>query len=449
MSLSPLTFKIALYEEHLEEIAFLWSQDCALRADPNRAWTDPAPFEERLEAHLDALVVGGALALQVCQERIAEAEPDEMFGIAALLCRAGASAPLNELLHGPVLGVDEAMLGAVTLALVAEWPAAWQEAGVRGLGRGDARLSPIFAAVAASRGWATGGQLSTALRRGDALQRAALLSAVGYCDEPQALALVQDLYGDADPSVRAAAVRAGARLHDSLAYTLASNMPDCPELQALAGTRTAAPALLERLRGAETDRAVVLALGLLGDLSCVRALTNLLAVEPVADAAAWSLHLITGASLKEQALVPEPVLEDELSDAELNRWRKTGEGPRRLDGQPFGERIDRLSRDPAVWGQWLVDNGARFRAGQRYRMGQPCTPERMLQGLADRQAPVLGRQWLCEELQVRHGLILRIQSGATVLAQQGALRQAAPQARLLTEQTLEGRWYLGNQEFPS
>lgn len=445
MTTSLLAFKVGLFEEHLDEIGFLASQAQAMRTARHHSWTDAGPFEQRLEAHLDALLVGGSLALQVGKARAAQADANELFGIAALACRAADLPLLQHIAHGSDLD-DQAKLASISHALVAEWPATWREQCLRGLGQGDSRLAPTLAAVAACRGWPTQGQLSAALQRAPAAQRVALLGEVGRCQEDQALDLARAHYGDTDPSVREAALRAGLRLHDPQARSLVLTGPQRPLLAALTASRTAMPQLLTQLIGADTPLPVIQALGLMGDLAAVRALVALLAFEAVAAPAAQALHLITGAPLHEQVLVPELADEDTLSEAEAERFRQSGAWPTRLDGQPFGERVDRLSQDPAVWGQWLADHGSEFTAGCRYRLGQPCTVAWMLHSLAEPHFPAPWRALLNEELQCRHGLKLLLRPELPVQTQQTLLQHQQAHALALDSHHKPGRWHAAGTE---
>ena len=445
MSLSLRSFKLGLYEEHLDEMAFLRAQGVALRNDPLRGWQDASAFEDRIEAHLDALIVGDTMALDLALARAEEADADELFAIVELLCRRADEPALNRLLQGPALN-DADKSDAIAQALITEWPQAWQPVCVRSLAQGDPRLAPTLMAVAACRGWAVGDALVDAWRRATPEQRLALLPSVGRVAgaAPSVAELRAGYAGAQGAAGCSAALRAGLRLHDEQARQQVLSRDDLPELVALAAPRGAAPRLIGQLRGAETDTAVVRALGQLGELSAVRMLTALLSAEPVAATAARALHLITGAELREVVLVPEPVDEDAMNDTELRRWREKGEAPRRADGQPFGDNVDRLSQDPAVWGQWLVDNGARFRAGQRYRLGQPCTPEWMLRSLAHAAAPALGRDALADELITRHGLALTWHPCLPVAAQWAAMRQATPQAQAAAG--APGQWHWAGQQ---
>lgn len=448
MNLSPRSFKIGLYEEHLDELAFLHGQAAALRADAAQGWQAPAPFEDRLEAHLDALVIGGSLALEVAQGRAATAEPDELFAIAALCCRRTEAAALAPLLQGDALE-DPAKAAAIGHALLLEWPAAWQAAAQRALAQGEGPLAPWFAALAACRGWPMAEALASALRRlqtaPQPAQAKALLAWAGLVPGESALLqpIVQPWYEAPDPAAREAALHAGLRLHDEAARAQVLRDLATPNLLPLAAPRGTAPRLMEQLRGAETPPAVVLALGQLGELSAVRALTALLPDEALAGIAARALHLITGAELYETALEPEPVLEDELTAAELKRWREAGEAPRRADGEPFGNRVERLSRDPAIWGQWLVGNGARFSAASRYRLGEPCSALALVRSLAHPSLPATGRAALADELIVRHGIRCGWHGELPVLQQWTALRRAAAQAE--ADATPPGTWCWAGQ----
>src|SRR5688572_19169478 len=92
-------FQIDLYEEHLDEAGFLWEQARAVRRQPDLPWTHAAQFEERLEAHLDAIVIGGDLALEVCRRRAVEGEPGELFAALCVVCRHGHTAMFAPLLR--------------------------------------------------------------------------------------------------------------------------------------------------------------------------------------------------------------------------------------------------------------------------------------------------------------------------------------------------------------
>ncbi|NRF66443.1 hypothetical protein HLB44_05560 [Aquincola sp. S2] len=440
MTTSLRSFRIGLYEEHLEEIGFLYAQAHALRRAPAQSWTTAGDFEQRLEAHTDALVVGGSLALEVCAAHAAADDAGELFGVACVFGRRAEPSLFSRVLDSALPGTPE-HLRAIADALSLELPQTWQPGCVRMLGDGDERLEPMLAVVAARRRLTTDGALLTALRRGRRPHLPALLWAAGRSTEAGLPALLQTHYVEPEPILRIAALRSGLRLHDPQAAALAA---DDAELAALAGGRRLALAWVEQLRGADTPLRVPIALGMLGELSAVRPLVALLEHEPLADVAAQALFVITGAPLFEQTLVPESVQEDELTDGELRRWRNSGEAPRRADGEPFGERVQRLSRSPVAWGEWLAEHGGQFSAGQRYRLGQPCTPLVMLQALLVGLPTLPWRELMIDELQARHGIDPGLDIDLPVAFQRDRLTAAAAQAQASTARP--GAWYHAKAE---
>src|SRR5262245_23278092 len=78
---------IGLYKEHLEEASFLYEQRLAYLHDPEVDWPEVRGWEERFEAHLDALVLGGELALSVCRPAAADGDPGKMHAALRVMCR--------------------------------------------------------------------------------------------------------------------------------------------------------------------------------------------------------------------------------------------------------------------------------------------------------------------------------------------------------------------------
>src|SRR5690242_18250974 len=124
MATSPQHFAVTMYKEHLEDASFLYSQVKALRGDAELPWTRLADFEERLEAHLDALMIGGLRALEVCERRAKEGDAGELFAAVSVFCRHADARLLSETWR--TLDYDDgAKTRAVTDALKYELPEAW------------------------------------------------------------------------------------------------------------------------------------------------------------------------------------------------------------------------------------------------------------------------------------------------------------------------------------
>jgi hypothetical protein len=140
---------IDLYREHLEEASFLYDQRLHLLTDPELPWTALHDFEQRLEAHIDALVVGGELALRICRERADEGDAGELFAAVCVYCRQAQPRLLSEVLQHPEAHAPE-RARALAEALKHELPEAWQAQAVRALEQGRAELVPVWRSPAAA-----------------------------------------------------------------------------------------------------------------------------------------------------------------------------------------------------------------------------------------------------------------------------------------------------------
>ena len=119
-----MDFCIELYREHLEEGSFLYDQRGALFTDPGLTWMDLEEFEGRLDAHADALVVGGEPALEVCREQALGGDPGELHMATRVFCRQDRFDLLTDCLQNFSLD-DGEHLRAVRNALNHEMPGNW------------------------------------------------------------------------------------------------------------------------------------------------------------------------------------------------------------------------------------------------------------------------------------------------------------------------------------
>jgi hypothetical protein len=245
----------------------------------------------------------------------------------------------------------------------------------------------------------------------------------------EAESLLRNCLRSTDAALRSAALRALLFHGDERAIQQcypAAQTEDWPHLaMGLAGDRQAVTILRREIEDGRGTRNTVVALGLLGHLSTVRALATLLSSEELGGSAAEALHWITGAPLYEDVFVPDPVDERELFEREREVWLETGEPPRRLDGRPYGSEVHRLSRDPAAWHQWLVDHAAEFDRHLRYRRGQPYSPQQLLDCLLAPTVPIEWRQLAYEELVVRYGCPEPFEADSYVVDQLASLKRIA------------------------
>lgn len=76
-----------LHEQHIEELSMLYERRLDMLDDAEIEVEDLLQVEDRIEAHLDALVVGADAAVELCVERAADGDMGERFGAIAVLCR--------------------------------------------------------------------------------------------------------------------------------------------------------------------------------------------------------------------------------------------------------------------------------------------------------------------------------------------------------------------------
>ncbi|ACB36324.1 conserved hypothetical protein [Leptothrix cholodnii SP-6] len=405
MATTLRAFHVGLYEEHLEDLSFLHEQRGALLRKPGQPWQDLAALEARMEEHLDALVVGDTLALDVCRRRAAEGDVGELHAAVCICCRQKQSGLLAVVLRDLDMA-DPQKAAAVADALIHEMPDDWAPFIGQAIERRDARLTPLLASVTGRRRLPFGPQLVQALRNhGHAAGLERIVDALGLLGEPGVQGLLQACTRSEHPAVRDAALDALLRLGVApppLGEPGGDTFPQALRT-ALAGDRHTARALAAAAQAGRATASDLLALGLLGDPGSLRALHDSLARPELAESAALALHWVSGAPLVQAVFVAEEVNEDALIGNELQAWHRYREAPKRPDGRPYGETVDKLSTEQAQWKQWFSEHAARFDPALRYRSGRPCSPAVLLANLADPQADARLRCAAARELAVRYG----------------------------------------------
>lgn len=445
MSLSIRDFNIGLYLEHIDEAAFLYTQRNALLLDDEVSWPDLDAFERRLDAHIDALVIGGDLALKHGVALLTDGEPGVLFAVVCVICRRGRSELLAQALRQVDLG-DKEQVGALTQALKWELPQDWSPHLERAIAGGDMRLTDALAEVAGYRRWPLSAALMQALGRGPT---AAIMDALAKIQAVQAAAQLEACIKHDDHALRAAALLAqlSMGLPGALqSQYLAAQVEKWPRMAlALGGSRRASMVFVDIVHAGKATPECLLALGLLGDLSAIGTLYQCLSIAQCAGAAALALNWITGANLYEDVFVADEVNEDELTDQELQAWRKEGKAPLKLDGTPFGQRVKRLSVDPLAWGRWWSAHQGKFDASLRYRSGKPYSPLSLWQNLADRHADRRLRRLAVHELQIRYQCSAALEVDMPVRDQVAALQEMGDWVHQCADRFQPGAWYVNGQ----
>jgi uncharacterized protein (TIGR02270 family) len=448
MASSIENFKLDLYREHLEEASALYDLRKALIGEPGREWPSLHDFEARLEAHIDALVIGGRLALQLCAERMREGDAGELFAALSVSCRQQDASVFAEVWRN-LDYEDAARVDAVTDALKFELPDAWIPACEQALARADCRAFSILATVAAYQRLPLGDLVADRMKTSDEFVNAATVSALARIQGDRTPGILQECLHRPDNEIRAHALRGLLRAGASEAlrgsYRLAQT-EDWPHLDmGLGGDRQAATILREQVERGTASSDTCWGLALLGDLSTVSALCACLASESLAPAAADALHWITGARLFEDAFIPEAIDERELFEAELAAWQERGEVPRRADGQPYGSTVRRVVRDSSTWNRWLTEHAAELHQNVRYRNGRPYGPKVLLECLMEPAVPARLRQLAYEELVIRYDCRVPFEFDFRVTEQIVAIRAIRQWIRENTDrfEQATGRFFLG------
>ncbi len=370
-----------IYEQHLEEAAFLWSQWERALVAPDYLLDEVAPLEERLHAHVDGLVLGEEAPVKRLLLPALESDDPELIRVAGytLLMRAspGDIGAVRERLES----ADEAALAALQRAMEVLDPAmlpTWlpsllqtdaptlQALGLEVLG--FHRMAPAAACQA----------LATHEVPGIA---AAALRAAGHCRIGLTPAMLERALASPSAEVRDAALEVGVLGGHRAAWAA------CREALQSEFPASSLPLLLLSLRGDDRDlkqllallsqktlRAALLwALGFSGRVACADACLEFLHQKPFAALAAEAFSAITGlpiqgpyAARSEEVEVEEPIpLEKEDLDADLV--------PNPEDDlvQPQADAIR----------AWWKEARPRMELHRRYLEGQPFSPLRLVEAL--------------------------------------------------------------------
>jgi uncharacterized protein (TIGR02270 family) len=442
---ATLAFHRELYVEHLDAAAFLYEQRRATSDDPELTWLDAGDTEARLEAHIDALSSAGGLAVDICRPLIEESEPGELYTALCVFCRQQRRDLVGEALKR--LDPAKAQLArAVSDALRDEMPAEWADALASGISRGFNKLIPTFAQYLGYRRLNPGAVLDSLVQADLPHGLPELIWALGRTGSEHLRSRIAPFTDHPEAVVRSHAIMALLRRGDVAARASCrqrAEMGDSAMYLPLAacGGRAEARLLHDHASASSAPPEVLLALGILGDVSNVRFLLQSLEDPELAGVAASALHLITGAGLSEELFVPDEIHEDELFDEELKAYRETGEVPMHPDGRPFGVTVQRPSQSAEGWHSWLDKHKNHFDPVGRYRLGKPCSPAALVETLAAAAFPRLIRSLAYEELVIRYGIDARFEVDMRVEEQKDQINALSRLGRAHAASVEAGRWY--------
>jgi len=379
-----------IYEEHLDEAAFLWGQwEFALDA-PTFALDDViiGP-EERLLAHLDGLVLGGArVAEKLLVPALADDDPGKVTAAAWALVQAEDADHLDAVLESLRKADKKETRAAIAQALAcchrADLPARLLPL----MGTSPPAIQAVIVDVVSARtaaGAASPLPIETLLTTRNPELLAAALRALRRAPKPDCASLIEPALASPYVAVREAAIEAGVLLGVRGAWQACnklvarnaggSRLPLA--LLALGGELADLNTVIKRLGVEDLRRDALWALGFSGTSEAAEAALGLIDDDDLGKRAGESFTTITGLPISgaltkagETDNTSPPELEDD--DAPLPVVKPEDGLP-----TPNGEKI-------RAW--WEKAKG-QLQPGVRYLYGQPATAEAM------RQAIEIGPTW--------------------------------------------------------
>jgi len=447
MSDYMINFTREIYQEHLEEASFLYEQRLNLSDDPEITWLDIEDFEERFEPHIDGLVVGGKMALDVCQIKATEGDFGELHAAVCVFCRKKRKDLVVDVLN-QLDPDDSENINAFADALKYELPHDLENGFLQILSQGEQKLIPILSNLVGYRRIHDNQKLLSMLSTCPDEYLPIIIWAFGRLKDKQAVAILYKYLQHEKAPIRKNAALSLLRLGDQqtlnqcITEAHSQIWPHIP--LALGGYQSIVNILSDPIRANNGNIDTILGLGLFGDVSNVYLLINSLDNPEVADSAAMALNLITGAELYEDAFVPDEFDEDELFEEELEDFKKD-KLPTKADGEPFGENITRLSQDPDAWNKWWRENQKSFDPRFRYRNGKLYSPACLLENLEHEKSPRFVRQMAYEEFVIRYGIDFPFETDMFVPQQKQAITKYAEWVNANSQRFQPGKWYFAGK----
>jgi uncharacterized protein (TIGR02270 family) len=413
-----------LYEEHLDEAAFRWSQWERALDEPNAVLEEVAEREEWVASHLDGLVLGGEpVARRLLEPALVADEPERIVTAAlALLGGEGPSGPAAVLATLP--HAEPPALIALRRAFELTSPSSIP-ADLAALLKKEDALPELLALVLdtlGAHGLATASLCTPFLTHPEPQVATAALRAASRMCLPLEPRVLQRALDSRDPLLRDAGIVAGLlgghRSAWAACWTAVESRAPGGRLPLLllgmGGDERDTKRLLNLLSDEALQPDVLWALGFTGRVDAAAACLDLMRQEPVAALAGEAFSAITGLRIEGQYVArsqepeeeePMPLEQEEL-DADLV--------PKPEDALP-------LPQADAV-ATWWQEVRPSLDMRQRYLAGHPFTPQVLLDALAS--APMRRRHTLALELALRSRGSLQVPTRAFVERQVTAWRQA-------------------------
>ncbi|MBI3776156.1 MAG: TIGR02270 family protein [Gammaproteobacteria bacterium] len=354
---------IDILVEHLEEAAFLWTLREQSRVSAKYHLNALGELDERLEAHLDGLRIGGEQSWNAAKEALKLDNNGDIFVLSHLAFDRAHGDWIGEALQ---VAIGAGCYNGLVSALC--WlPYTHVDSRTQILSASEIAEHRYVAVAVQALHRVDGDWLSKALHDTSALVQARAGRAAGELGRADLVPQLLELNQSKDESVAFWSCWSAALLGDQSAVTALQHFATVPGYadDALAVvlrrlSPQAAGMWLEELAQDEVNvRLIMQGAGIVGDPVFVPGLISMMSVPAMARIAADSFCNITGANLTEDKLGAAPPLENQDAPVQVD-----------LDENlPWP--------DPQRVFEWWEKNGARFNIGTRYLLGQPVTPEHL------------------------------------------------------------------------
>lgn len=444
-----MDLKQSLYIEHLEELSILYERHRMLSRNPHLKWVELSDLEQRFEPHIDALVIGDDAALSICEQQIIQDDYGERYGALRVICRQNKHTMLEDCLGAMDLG-DKKNIRAASDALCLDLPESFQDECIQFLLNKSPEHIQLGARIIAFRRLDFAQELFDALRcHPDEKETVlCLIHALGRLRPRYGteflLNFLHSTHKDVVDAAVTALVRIGERraLNECMAFI---GPGDWPKLSlGLYGDKSTltdsffSVSNLDETEAPALSHDHVIALSLLGNIAAIPELIQCLENPDLAETAAMSLNLLTGAPLFEDIFVPDVIDPDDLFDDERELWEKGQLYP--LGKEP-GTMVHRLSQKPENWQLWWRKKQRRFDPEMRYRNGKLYSPACLLENLKSPDSPNLIRRLAHEELVIRYGIDVPFETHMTVFQQLRAIETYMIRLKNNPDGFVEGLWY--------
>lgn len=413
-------FRLELYAEHLEEASFLYGHTRQLLGSSEVEWPQTAGFQDRLEAHIDALVVGGSLAAQCCELAIREGDFGMRYAAVSVLCRlARKQTALQALDTADPADLENAH--AIRDALDDELPVEWnREISDRFLSD-PGRFAVFLASVCAERQLVSSRDLSRALACRNLPISAEMIEILGRARDSAVAGSLTPYLESESSEIRQAAAFALLRLGDPHVRKWLVHADSSENWILSAASLCGGPSTVDWLLAkptSEDDKAHWCdALGTLGDARSIETLLGELRDPVAAEAAATALRRITGAEVRPRKPTP-------ASTARISPVSPASSKP-----------------DSRLWQKWWSENRANFAPGRRYRSGKPFSPQVLLEELTAPRTKSGHRRNIFMEFLIRYAPPCPRNTTTSFGGQSRALRDLGQWVHVNAGRCVQGAWY--------